>query len=69
MDDIVCECGQVHEFAAETRFTLSELGPLITVEMVKGQRYRVPRIWIAAHGITGETLPDLAARYGWEIAP
>jgi hypothetical protein len=39
----------------------------VAVETPQG-RWRVPRIFIAAHGLKADELPALAERYGFERA-
>jgi hypothetical protein len=46
---------------------IARLGPTIAVAVSGGVSYRVPRVWIACHGIQGWTLPQVAAEKGWEI--
>lgn len=65
-----CPCGQPHSFKspkaqkALQRF-ITELGPTVAITM-NGDTWDVPRIWIAAHGLTGDELPKLATKYGWK---
>lgn len=40
------------------------LPPTVLVA-VNGRGWMVPRIYLAAHGLKGEDLPELAKRYGW----
>ncbi len=70
-----CPCGGVHEFPA-TRHTVRGEKPAVLAELLRRKplpvvttpagSWRVPRVWIAAHGLEAEELPALAERYGWE---
>ena len=66
--EFICPCGTAHEFAASSRLTLEKLitehGEYITVENGR-DRYRIPRVYIAAHGIREIDLADLAKQYRW----
>jgi hypothetical protein len=49
---------------------VDELGPTVSLRMFSGTTvYRVPRHYIALHGIAAAELPALAAQYGWEQEP
>ncbi len=67
--DRICECGEVHEFRAETRAELEMIvltqGPVIEIALGE-HAWAVPRLYIAAHGIRGFQLPRLARAYGWQ---
>ena len=71
LENQVCDCGEIHELSADTRKNLGamieHLGPNITIR-VEGQEisFAVPRLYIAAHGIRANEIPDLAERYGWD---
>jgi len=60
-----CPCGEPHP---EHVAILDQLGPDLSplVIMVNTGDYKVPRLWIAAHGIKGSEIALLAAKYGWE---
>jgi hypothetical protein len=66
-----CPCGTLHELSAATRAAYAAvtagLPPTVVVETPAG-RWRVPRIFIAAHGLKAADLPGLAERYGFERA-
>ena len=64
-----CGCGRPIHYTdpviqALVQAQVDDLGPLVKVE-VEGVPYRVPRHYIALHGIKAEELPALAQRYGW----
>jgi hypothetical protein len=42
-----------------------QLGPTVSVTIPGVGSCRVPRYWIALHGLKAQELPALAARYGW----
>lgn len=71
MDDLAwfdCPCGESHLLPAQPILKFdTELGPLITVTTDAGS-WRVPRVWIAAHGLKAAELPVLAVERGWEQA-
>jgi hypothetical protein len=64
-----CPCGVAHELSAAVRpayeAVTEGLDPDITVD-ISGERWRVPRIFIAVHGLRPADMPELAARYGFE---
>ena len=68
-----CPCGERHLMSAET-FAAYELllagftDPRVTVS-APGGSWRVPRIFIACHGLKAAEMPALAARYGFERVP
>lgn len=72
-----CPCGVDHAFAetADDRKTLAELervldlagDPLIDVTLPDGRIYRVPRVYIALHGLKAADVPALANRYYWML--
>lgn len=66
----LCGCGErLHYVDREAETTVRALirsyGPLITVEVGR-HAWRVPRHYIALHGLAAPELPELAERYGWE---
>ncbi len=67
--NLACPCGQIHELSAGMRVAYENvtwgLPPTMLVE-VAGERWRVPRIFIAVHGLKAAELPELATRYGFE---
>lgn len=66
-----CCCGERHQVstAVLARFdqATAGLGPEVIVD-VPGGRWRVPRLFIACHGLKAADLPRLAGVYGWERA-
>jgi hypothetical protein len=69
--DLECPCGQVHELSARTRVAYANvtrgLPPDVVITTPAGS-WRVPRIYIAVHGLKAEELPALAARYKFPAA-
>lgn len=69
----LCSCGRPLHYtdpAIEARVSalVESLGPDVVVE-AEGVEYRVPRHYIALHGIKAPDLPDLALDYGWARRP
>jgi len=67
----LCACGRPLHYSdpnmqRQVEALVKTLGPLITVS-VEGRSYRVPRHYIALHGLKAPELPELAAKFGWEI--
>ncbi len=64
-----CPCGQIHELSAATRSAYGNvtagLPPTVLIE-VSGQRWLVPRIFIAVHRPKAAELPALAILYGFK---
>jgi hypothetical protein len=64
-----CCCGERHLMSADVlaafeRITAG-LDPLVTVSGPGGS-WRVPRLFIACHGLKAADLPRLAAMHRWE---
>jgi hypothetical protein len=64
-----CPCGQPHAIfnpAVTTALTgmIDALGELVTVTTPQGS-WRVPRVYVAAHGVAAGDLTALAQRYGF----
>jgi hypothetical protein len=65
-----CACGQPLHYSdpaiqALVERLIARLGPEIPVQ-VGARAWRVPRHYIALHGLKAWELPALATRYGWE---
>jgi hypothetical protein len=63
-----CCCGSAHRMkrTAWEKFQREIKGKLPTVPVGGGlAAWRVPRIYIACHGIISGDLPALAEQYGW----
>ncbi len=64
-----CPCGDAHEPSAVVRDYVTriirERGRDVMVASPSGT-WRVPRIYIAVHGLKADELPELAERYGFE---
>jgi hypothetical protein len=64
----VCPCGQVHELSAEIQVAYDNVTrglPETVLVSVSRRAWLVPRIYIAAHGLKADELPELARRYGF----
>jgi hypothetical protein len=63
----------VHELSAPARLLFSlvtgGLPPEVIIRVPGLAAWKVPRIFIAVHGLRAADLPDLAPRYGFEPAP
>lgn len=63
-----CPCGEAHRMTPQNQQKLREAerrhGPTAPVGRI-GACWRVPRIYLACHHWTAETLPGLARLYNW----
>lgn len=69
----LCGCGEPLHYTdrvveAQVRALVDELGELVTVTAAGQGSYRVPRHYIALHGLAAEDVAMLAELYGWEPA-
>jgi hypothetical protein len=69
---VYCPCGKrLHYSDPVIEFTIHELvarlGPTVPIS-ANGRTYRVPRHYVALHGVKASDLPELAARYHFEEA-
>lgn len=68
-----CPCGHEHEIDDQINNALNNMTrglPRTVVIATGGQAYKVPRIYIAAHGLEATELAGLARKYSWtEIVP
>jgi hypothetical protein len=65
-----CPCGETHPpldsvSAKALAEFVRDLG-LTVVMRTPSCAFRVPRVFVAHHGMKAWELPDLAQRYGWE---
>jgi hypothetical protein len=63
-----CPCGAAHEFSADVRVALENITrglPDTVLISVSGRAWLVPRMYLAAHGLKADDLPELAERYGF----
>jgi hypothetical protein len=58
-----CSCGEDHP-AGDLSLTLAGSIPILVPE--RNIAYRVPKVYIAFHGIKAAELAELAQRYDWE---
>jgi hypothetical protein len=67
-----CCCGERHLMTAGVlaafERTTAGLDLLVTVS-APGGSWRVPRLYIACHGLKAADVPQLAAVHGWERVP
>lgn len=66
----LCACGDPLHYVSldaqrQVQTLTEQLGPLVTVEL-GNHAWKVPRHYIALHGLVAAELPALARRYGWE---
>lgn len=60
-----CPCGRKHEAIGPVAQLIEDAG--LTVKVVTPQgAWRVPRIYIAIHGLRASDMPMLARVYGWK---
>lgn len=60
-----CDCGKTHLLPSTITAVWAGLPDTVVVETPRA-RWRVPRVYIAAHGLAAGELASLAARYEWE---
>lgn len=65
MPAYTCPCGEAHDPGETASRLIDRFGDTVRVVMNTGA-WKVPRIYIAMHGLRGSELPALATRYGWE---
>ncbi len=68
MNLLTCCCGDEHK--DDKRWPLvqdfvDKHGETVIVTVPNGNSWRVPRAWIAFHGIREQEVPALADKYGW----
>jgi hypothetical protein len=67
-DNLPCPCGEIHELSARTRVAYDNVTmglPADVMITVPEGSWRVPRIFLAVHGVKADELPALAERYGF----
>lgn len=65
--EVTCCCGQVHELPGMIADFIRDLGADIAV-MTEAGSWRVPRAYIAVHGLAGANVSALASVFGWPEA-
>lgn len=70
----MCSCGQPLHYLNPASQALVEgivklLGPTLTIAVPGLGAWKVPRHYIALHGIKALELAVLASRFGWEPVP
>jgi hypothetical protein len=58
-----CPCGEDHP-TGDLSLTLTGSIPILVPE--RNIAFRVPKVYIAFHGLKAAELAELADRYGWE---
>jgi len=69
MAETGCPCGVPHEMTpaiAEAYAKVTAGLPASVTVRTSGGTFRVPRLFIACHGLKADELPVLAGRYGFE---
>lgn len=65
-----CICGEDHEFHEDVfnllMMNIVLIGATVEITIVGTGTWRVPRVYLAAHGVKANELPEVAARYGFE---
>jgi hypothetical protein len=67
-----CPCGVPHELqpvVAEAFQRVTAGLPETVVMTARGRSWKIPRTYIAVHGVRAWELPELADRYGFEEVP
>lgn len=69
---MMCPCGEDHDESTDAwkavRNLVEKLGALVTVTIGGVGSWKVPRVYIALHGLKAQDLPTLAQTYGWAPA-
>jgi hypothetical protein len=64
-----CPCGQPHVISRRVwdqfRAVTAGLPPDETVTVAGSGSWKVPRVYVAVHGLKAVEVPALAERYGW----
>lgn len=70
----MCECGKPLHYSdpsieAIVRKLIDRLGERVTVSVAGTRRaYKIPRHYVALHGLAAADLDQLAEQFGWELA-
>lgn len=72
----VCDCGRTLKLHYRdpanywrVQKLVEEMGPTVRLSVLGIGAWYVPRHYIAAHGVKAREVPQLAAKYGWAVAP
>lgn len=75
MSPLICPCGcglTSDLWAEDVQHTVADqvrrLGPTVVISTGKGA-WRVPRVFVAFHGIAANQVARLAGEHGWEAVP
>lgn len=60
-----CPCGEPHQISAAAFADIQQNGTRLKISSLDGP-WLVPYDFITCHGIDSTTLPEVAARYGFE---
>lgn len=63
-ESIACCCGKSHPVIVQVEAIVEDKGVDVTIATVDGS-WRVPRRYIAHHGLRSVDVPELAEQYGW----
>jgi len=66
---VVCPCGCNTIVSDEVAHFVHTEGEYVTLSIPSVGRWRVPRAFIAVHGIRADQAQALAQAYGWLIVP
>lgn len=67
----MCPCGlPLHYSSADSQAhvesVIAKKGPVVTIAIMGGRTFKVPRHYIALHGLQASEINELAAKYGFE---
>ena len=67
----LCDCGKPLHYSrqqtrAQVELLIATLGPAQVITIPNDGSWRVPRHYIALHGIKADEIRALAQQYGWE---
>jgi len=63
---MICSCGKEHpEFDRVLEMMQVEETVIVSLVFSPFSAWRVPRVYIFAHGLKAQDLPSLAQHYGW----
>ncbi len=71
-DEEMCSCGLPLHYAHPASLEwmqklVDELGPDVVMTLAGAGIWRVPRHYVALHGVRLVDLPELAERFGWPL--
>jgi hypothetical protein len=71
IEDWSCPCGDKHENLPMAHEALEVyrgigLSPIVQITIIDRGAWRIPRAYVAFHGIAAAEAAKLAEKYGWE---